>query len=134
MESSTSCCGQVEGSAGPVAPAGGTGSDVSSLAVGARLLEVVGEQTVSRPVAIFIDDLQWADRKSVEALTFMLRRLSVDPVITVVTCRGPGDRLDEAALRLLLSVENRLHLSSGGPGPGRGGVASGRARHRIADE
>ena len=97
----------------PVVPAGGTGSDVSSLAVGARLLEVVGEQTVSRPVAIFIDDLQWADRKSVEALTFMLRRLSVDPVITVVTYRGPGDRLDEAALRLLLSVENRLHLPLG---------------------
>jgi DNA-binding NarL/FixJ family response regulator len=93
-----------------VVPAGGTGSDISSFAVGARLLEVVGEQAASRSVAIFIDDLQWADRKSVEALTFMLRRLSVDPVITVVTYRGPGDRLDEAAQRMLSSVENRLHI------------------------
>ena len=33
------------------------------------------------PVAIVIDDLQWADRRSVEALTFTLRRLSVDPVV-----------------------------------------------------
>jgi DNA-binding NarL/FixJ family response regulator len=93
-----------------VVPAGGTGSDISSFAVGARLLEVVGEQAASRSVAIFIDDLQWADRKSVEALTFMLRRLSVDPVITVVTYRGPSDRLDEAAQRMLSSVENRLHI------------------------
>jgi predicted ATPase len=58
-----------------VAPAGGTGSDISSFAVGARLLEVVGEQAASCSVAIFIDDLQWTDRKSVEALTFVLRRL-----------------------------------------------------------
>jgi len=93
-----------------VVPAGGTGSDISSFAVGARLLEAVGEQAASRSVAIFIDDLQWADRKSVEALTFMLRRLSVDPVITVVTYRGPGDRLDEAAQRMLSSVENQLHI------------------------
>ncbi len=97
-------------------PAGGTGSDLSSLAMGARLLEVVGEQAVRRPVAVFIDDLQWADRKSVEALTFTLRRLSVDPVITVVTYRGPGDRLDEAPRRMLSSVENRLHIPLAGLG------------------
>ena len=65
--------------------------------MGAQLLEAVGEQQAGRPTAIFIDDLQWADRTSVEALTFMLRRLSVDPVITVVTYRGPVDRLSEAA-------------------------------------
>jgi DNA-binding NarL/FixJ family response regulator len=86
---------------------------LSSFALGARLLEVVGEQ---QPVAVFIDDLQWADRKSVEALTFMLRRLSVDPVVAVVTYRGPRDRLDEAARRMLSSVENRLHLRLAGLG------------------
>ena len=91
-------------------------SPVSSFAVGARLLEVVGEEQAGRPTVIFIDDLQWADRASVEALTFMLRRLSVDPVITVVTYRGPADRLSEAAQRMLSSVENRLDLSLGGLG------------------
>ena len=64
--------------AGDVSPAavltGGTGSPASSFAVGARLLEVVGEQQAAGAVAIVVDDLQWADRKSVEALTFMLRR------------------------------------------------------------
>jgi DNA-binding CsgD family transcriptional regulator len=77
---------------------------------------VVGEQAASCSLAIFIDDLQWADRKSVEALTFMLRRLSVDPVITMVTYRGPGDRLDEAAQRMLSSVENQLHIPLEGLG------------------
>jgi hypothetical protein len=91
-------------------PAGGTGPAISSFAVGAQLLEVVGGRLATGSLAIFIDDLQWADRKSVEALTFMLRRLSVDPVITVVTYRGPGDRLGEAARRMLSSVENRLDV------------------------
>jgi DNA-binding CsgD family transcriptional regulator len=96
---------------------GGTGTPASSFAVGARLLEVVGEQQATGPVAIVVDDLQWADRRSVEALTFMLRRLSVDPVLAVVIYRGPSDRLDEAAQRLLLSIESRLSLSLGGLSP-----------------
>ena len=96
---------------------GGTGSPASSFAVGARLLEVVGEQQATGTVAIVVDDLQWADRRSVEALTFMLRRLSVDPVLAVVIYRGPSDRLDEAAQRLLLSIENRLRIPLRGLSP-----------------
>ena len=99
--------------------------------MGARLLEVVGEQQAAA-LAIVIDDLQWADRKSVEALMFMLRRLSVDPVIAIVTYRGPSDRLDEAAQRLLSSVENRLHHLAGRAEPGRGRVAGRRAPGRNA--
>jgi len=91
-----------------VVPAEGAGSVASSFAVGARLLELAGEQAAAGPVAIVVDDLQWADRKSVEALTFMLRRLSVDPVIAIMIYRRPGDRLDEAAQRMLRSVEDRL--------------------------
>jgi DNA-binding CsgD family transcriptional regulator len=92
----------------------GTGSPVSSFAVGARLLEVVGELQAAGPVAILVDDLQWADHRSVEALTFMLQRLSVDPVLAMVVYRGPAVRLDEAAQRMLVSVESRLRLPLGG--------------------
>jgi DNA-binding CsgD family transcriptional regulator len=92
-------------------------SAASSFAVGAHLLEVVGEQQASGTVAILVDDLQWADRRSVEALTFMLRRLSVDPVLAVVLYRGPSSRLDEAAQRMLGSIENRLRIPLGGLGP-----------------
>jgi DNA-binding CsgD family transcriptional regulator len=98
----------------PVLLAGETHSSASSFSVGARLLEVVGSQQGTGPVAIVVDDLQWADRRSLEALTFMLRRLSVDPVLAVVIYRGPGDQLGEAAQRLLASVENRLHVRLGG--------------------
>jgi DNA-binding CsgD family transcriptional regulator len=97
-----------------LAPAGGAGPAASSFAVGARLLEVVSGQQATGAVALVIDDLQWADRRSVEALTFMLRRLSVDPVLAVVIYRGPSDRLDETAQRLLRSVENRVRVSLGG--------------------
>jgi DNA-binding CsgD family transcriptional regulator len=98
----------------PVLLAGETSSSTSSFSVGARLLEVVGEHQGTGPVAIVVDDLQWADRRSLEALTFMLRRLSVDPVLAVVIHRGPRDQLGEAAQRLLASVENRLHVRLGG--------------------
>jgi len=95
-------------------PAGGTGSPPSSFAVGARLLQAVGEQQATGAVAIVIDDVQWTDRRSVEAVTFMLRRLSVDPVIAIMIYRGPSDRLHESAQRMLLSIENRLRLALDG--------------------
>jgi AAA ATPase domain len=78
-----------------VPPSGGTGSPTSSFAVGARLLQAVGQQQATGAVAIVVDDVQWADRRSVEALTFTLRRLSVDPVVAIVIYRGPGGGLDE---------------------------------------
>jgi len=98
-------------------PAAGTDPADSSFAVGARLLQAVGELQAAGAVAVVVDDVQWADRGSVEALTFMLRRLSVDPVVAFVIYRGPAGRLDEAARRLLVSVENRVHLLLGGLGP-----------------
>ena len=94
----------------------GTGAPGSSFAVGARLLTAVGGQQATGPVAVVVDDLQWADHKSVEALTFMLRRLSVDPVLAVVIYRGTGGRLGETAERLLVSVEDRLRISLNGLG------------------
>ena len=63
------------GVSGTFPPVGGADLPTSSFAVGAHLLEVVGEQQATGTggsVAIVVDDLQWADRKSVEALTFML--------------------------------------------------------------
>ena len=63
---------------------------------------------------------------------FMLRRLSVDPVIAVVTYRGPSDRLDEAAQRLLLERGEPAVPPAGRAGPGGGRVAGRRAAGRSA--
>ena len=107
------------GAARPELPADEADSAASSFAVGAHLLEVLGEQQARAAVVVLlVDDLQWADRRSVEALTFMLRRLSVDPVVAVVVYRGPRDRLDETAQRLgaaWRTAADRL----GGLGPDR---------------
>jgi DNA-binding CsgD family transcriptional regulator len=101
----------------PVLDADSTDSAASSFAMGAQLLAAVGEQQASGPIAILVDDLQWADRRSVEALTFTLRRLSVDPVVAFVIYRGSSDQLDETAQRLLVSMENRVCLPLSGLGP-----------------
>ena len=102
--------------AGTVLAADANSPSASSFAVGARLLEAVGELGAAGPVAIVVDDLQWADLRSVEALSFMLRRLSVDPVIAVAIYRGPSDRLAESAQRMLRSIDNYLEIPLGGLG------------------
>jgi DNA-binding CsgD family transcriptional regulator len=94
---------------GGTPPAGDVGMS-SPFAVGARLLSLVGDQLATAPAAIVIDDLQWADRPSVEALAFMFRRFSVDPVVVIALVRGDRDKLDEPARRMLLSVTNRHRI------------------------
>ena len=54
---------------------------------GTRLLsEVAGE----RPLICVIDDTQWLDQASVQALGFAARRLAADPVGLVFAARDPG--------------------------------------------
>ena len=93
---------------------GGDGPRSSPFGVGAELLAVVGEQLRVKPVAIVIDDVQWADRASVDALSFMLRRFSVEPVLVVSVIRGDRDHLDESTRRMLLGIEQRLQLTLSG--------------------
>ncbi len=93
---------------------GGDIARSSPFAVGAQLLGVVGDRQAGGPVALVIDDVQWADRRSVEALSFVFRRLSVDPVMVVLIVRGDRDQLDESTRRMLVSVDQRLRLPLSG--------------------
>ena len=79
-------------------------------AVGAEFLGLVGAQQQAGPVALVIDDGQWADRRSAEVLSFTLRRLSVDPVAVILIIRGDREQLDAAARQLLLSMPRRQRL------------------------
>ena len=67
-------------------------------------------------VVVAVDDLQWADRPSVQALTFVLRRLSVEPLLAIVTVRGNRETLDQVPGRLLTSMDRRLTLRLSGLG------------------
>jgi ATP/maltotriose-dependent transcriptional regulator MalT len=55
--------------------------------VGAELVHVLGDLQDSGPVALVVDDAHWADPLSLSALTFALRRLQADRVLTVLTVR-----------------------------------------------
>ncbi len=83
----------------------------SPVGVGGELLGVIGDVQSVGPVVMVIDDVQWADRRSVEAISFMLRRLSVDSVLMIAILRGERDHLDDLGRRMLLSVERRSRVA-----------------------
>jgi DNA-binding CsgD family transcriptional regulator len=92
------------------------------LAVGAATLSLIAAYADSAPLAILIDDAQWLDGSSADAVRFALRRLVADPVAVVLTVRqGEPSLLDGADLRTLrvegLDAEASAELlSSAAPG------------------
>jgi DNA-binding CsgD family transcriptional regulator len=58
--------------------------------VGVELVHLLGELGSSGPVALIVDDIQWADRASVLALGSTSRRLGADRVLVLATARSPG--------------------------------------------
>ena len=64
------------------------------LQLGTQLLGLLGQHQSRRPVCVIIDDAQWADAASLQALRFTQRRLQYDRVLTIVAhqrdLRGPA--------------------------------------------
>jgi len=54
--------------------------------VGTRLLELL-DRLGGAPVILAVDDANWADRPSMQAVIFALRRLAADQVLTIVAVR-----------------------------------------------
>ena len=75
-----------------VAPGRHAGAE--PLTVGADLLGALGALPGEEPVLVVVDDVQWADSASVQALLFVLRRLSHDRVVVLVGARAPGPVAD----------------------------------------
>jgi DNA-binding CsgD family transcriptional regulator len=78
------------------------GSTDDRFAVGAATLSLLAEHADSAPVAVFVDDAQWLDGSSADAMLFAFRRLIADPVAVVLTVRdGEPSLLDGADLATL---------------------------------
>ena len=102
-----------------VVPGPGTGP----LDAGATLLAALDDLPLEQGVVVVVDDAQWADSASLDALTFVARRLRAEPMALCVTCRTAAvDMLPAGLVRL-------AGRRAGGPARRRGAA---RARGRAA--
>jgi DNA-binding CsgD family transcriptional regulator len=88
--------------------------------VGLAVLSLLSEAAGERPLVCLIDDEQWLDQASAQALGFAARRLAADPVGLVFAAREPGAELaglPELEVRGLRESDARALLDSALAGP-----------------
>jgi DNA-binding CsgD family transcriptional regulator len=88
--------------------------------VGLALLGLLSETAGERPLVCVVDDQQWLDDASAQALGFAARRLAADPVGLVFAARVPGKDvagLPELVVEGLAEEDARELLSSVLTGP-----------------
>jgi DNA-binding CsgD family transcriptional regulator len=88
--------------------------------VGLAVLGLVSEAAAERPLVCVVDDEQWLDRASVQALGFAARRLAAEPVGLVFAARVAGAGLaglPELAVEGLAEEDARVLLDSALAGP-----------------
>jgi DNA-binding CsgD family transcriptional regulator len=95
--------------------------------VGLAALSLLAEVAGERPLLCVIDDAQWLDRASAQALGFVARRLLAEPVALVIATREPGEEF-----------RGLLELTVGGLGDGDarellGSVIRGPLDERVRD-
>ena len=97
--------------------------------VGLAVLGLLSETAGERPLICVVDDQQWLDRASAQALGFAARRLAADPVGLVFAARVPGEDvagLPELVVEGLAEDDARALLESVLTGP-----LDARVRDRI---
>ena len=83
--------------------------------VGLAVLGLLSEMAGERPLVCVVDDAQWLDRASAQALAFVARRLQAESVMMLFAAREPGTDLGglpELVVEGLRDVEARELLDS----------------------
>jgi hypothetical protein len=100
--------------------------------VGLAVLGLLSETAAERPLVCVVDDQQWLDHASAQALGFAARRLAADPVGLVFAARVPGEDvagLPELVVEGLAASDARSLLES--VLTGLAGPLDARVRDRI---
>jgi DNA-binding CsgD family transcriptional regulator len=108
------------------------GSAPDRFLVGLAALSLLSEVAEQQPLLCVIDDAQWLDRESAQALAFVARRLLAEPVALVFATREPGEEfrgLPELPVGGLRDGDARELLSSVIRGP-----VDERVRDRLVAE
>jgi AAA ATPase domain len=67
-------------------------------AVGMATLSLLSELASERPLVCLVDDAQWLDQASAQALTFVARHLAATPAAVIFAVRRPADDRSLAGL------------------------------------
>jgi DNA-binding CsgD family transcriptional regulator len=97
--------------------------------VGLAALQLLAKLADSQPVLWVVDDAQWLDRVSVQAIEFVARRLLAEPIMILIAARDTPDYGDFADL-----PELRLHaLGDGDAAALLGSVVAGPTDPRVVE-
>jgi DNA-binding CsgD family transcriptional regulator/tetratricopeptide (TPR) repeat protein len=105
-----------------------SGSPPDRFLVNLAVLGLLSDVAAERPLLCLIDDAQWLDQTSAQALAFVARRLDTESVAMIFGTRKPGDGdltgLPELTLGGLSDADARVLLAS---------VIHGRLDERVRD-
>jgi DNA-binding CsgD family transcriptional regulator len=74
--------------------------------VGLAVLSLLSEAADDRPLLCLIDDAQWLDRASAQALGFVARRFLAESVMMVFAAREPGEELRDLPQLVVRGLAN----------------------------
>ncbi|MFD0537575.1 ATP-binding protein [Actinomadura luteofluorescens] len=79
----------------------GSGPAGDRFLIGAATLTLLSELAADRPLVCLVDDAQWLDTASLDALLFAARRLGADPISMIFTARDGARPFPDRGLEVL---------------------------------
>src|SRR6202048_5630963 len=83
-----------------------TGAAPDRFLVGLAALSLLSEVAEQQPLLCVVDDAQWLDRASAQALAFAARRLLAEPVALIFAAREPGEELTGLPEQLVQGLDD----------------------------